>query len=235
MAPAALRNPKSGLRFSGRLAIIHAYGLFVFISGSAVFFLALIEEHISKNREDIQLMAKVAGRDQTAFEQLYDRYAPVVYTMVLRIVKTPEIAEDLLQEIFLSIWNKSGTFSEARGSVYTWVMSMARNRSLDFIKSKERTTRGPGLDEGTVLNLPDTAHMANPLNAAISSEHEGRMREGLALLAKEQRTIIELSYYEGFTQAQISEKLGLPLGTVKTWMRQALMTLRTHLKEHLAS
>lgn len=200
-----------------------------------MFFLALIEEHISKNREDIELMAKVAGRDQTAFEQLYDRYAPVVYTMVLRIVKTPEIAEDLLQEIFLSIWNKSGTFSEARGSVYTWVMTMARNRSFDFLKSKEHTSRGPGLDEQPVLNLPDTAHMANPLNAAITAEHEGRMREGLALLGKEQRTIIELSYYEGFTQAQISEKLGLPLGTVKTWMRQALMTLRTHLKEHLAS
>jgi RNA polymerase sigma-70 factor (ECF subfamily) len=200
-----------------------------------VFFLALIGEHISKNREDIELMAKVAGRDQTAFEQIYDRYAPVVYTMVLRIVKTPEIAEDLLQEIFLAIWNKSATFSEARGSVYTWVMSLARNRSFDFIKSKEHTSRGPGLDERSVLSLPDTAHMADPLNAAISSEHEGRMREGLALLGKEQRTIIELSYYEGFTQAQISEKLGLPLGTVKTWMRQALMTLRTHLKEHLAS
>jgi RNA polymerase sigma-70 factor (ECF subfamily) len=200
-----------------------------------VFFLALIGEHISKNREDIELMAKVAGRDQTAFEQIYDRYAPVVYTMVLRIVKTPEIAEDLLQEIFLAIWNKSTTFSEARGSVYTWVMSLARNRSFDFIKSKEHTSRGPGLDERSVLSLPDTAHMADPLNAAISSEHEGRMREGLALLGKEQRTIIELSYYEGFTQAQISEKLGLPLGTVKTWMRQALMTLRTHLKEHLAS
>jgi RNA polymerase sigma-70 factor, ECF subfamily len=200
-----------------------------------VFFLALIEEHISKNREDLQLMAKVTGRDQTAFEQLYDRYAPVVYTMVLRIVKTPEVAQDLLQEIFLAIWNKSSSFSEARGSVYTWIMSLARNRSLDFLKSKEHASRGPGLDDSAVLNLPETAHLADPLNAAISSEHEGRMREGLALLGTQQRAVIELSYYEGYTQAQIADRLGLPLGTVKTWMRQALMTLRTHLKEHLAS
>ena len=200
-----------------------------------MFFLALIEEHISKNREDLQLMAKVTGRDQTAFEQLYDRYAPVVYTMVLRIVKTPDVAQDLLQEIFLAIWNKSSSFSEARGSVYTWIMSLARNRSLDFLKSKEHASRGPGLDDTAVLNLPETAHMADPLNAAISSEHEGRMREGLALLDTQQRAVIELSYYEGYTQAQIADRLGLPLGTVKTWMRQALMTLRTHLKEHLSS
>lgn len=205
------------------------------MTGWGVFFLALVEKHISRNREDLQLMAKVAGRDQSAFEQLYDRFAPVVYTMVLRIVRSPEAAEDLLQEIFLAIWNKSSLFSEARGSVYTWIMSLARNRSLDFLKSKEQTSRGPGIDEQTVLNLPDTAHLADPLNAAISSEHERRMREGLELLDREQRTIIELSYYEGFTQAQISERLGLPLGTVKTWMRQSLMTLRTHLKEHLAS
>jgi RNA polymerase sigma-70 factor (ECF subfamily) len=205
------------------------------MTGCVVFFLALAEEHLSKNREDLQLMTKVAGRDQTAFEQLYDRYAPVVYTMVLRIVKTPEIAEDLLQEIFLAIWNKSSLFSEARGSVYTWIMSLARHRSFDFLKSKDRISRGSGIDEETVLNLPDTSHLANPLNAAISSEHEDRMREGLALLGQEQRTIIELSYYEGYTQAQIAERLGLPLGTVKTWMRQGLMTLRTHLKEHLAS
>lgn len=205
------------------------------MTGWGVFFLALIEEHISKNREDLQLMAKVAGRDQTAFEQLYDRYAPVVYTMVLRIVRSPEVAEDLLQEIFLAIWNKSSLFSEARGSVYTWIMSLARHRSLDFFKSKDRASRGSGIDEEAVLNLPDTTHLADPLNAAISSEHERRMREGLALLGREQRTIIELSYYEGYTQAQISERLGLPLGTVKTWMRQSLMTLRTHLKEHLAS
>lgn len=205
------------------------------MTGWGVFFLALVEEHISKNREDLQLMAKVSGRDQTAFEQLYDRYAPVVYTMVLRIVKSPDTAEDLLQEIFLALWNKSSLFSETRGSVYTWIMSLARHRSLDFLKSKDRTTGAPGIDDAVVLNIPDTAHMANPLNAAISSEHENLMREGLALLGKEQRTIIELSYYEGYTQAQISERLGLPLGTVKTWMRQSLMTLRTHLKEHLAT
>jgi RNA polymerase sigma-70 factor, ECF subfamily len=200
-----------------------------------VFFLALLEEHSSKSREDLQLMAKVAGRDQSAFEELYDRYAPVVYTLVLRIVKTPEVAEDLLQEIFLAIWNKSSSFSEARGSVYTWIMSLARHRAFDFLKSKDHTSRGSGIDELTVLNLPDTAHLANPLNAAISSEHEDRMREGLALLGREKRTVVELSYYEGYTQAQIAERLGLPLGTVKTWMRQSLMTLRTHLKEHLAS
>jgi RNA polymerase sigma-70 factor (ECF subfamily) len=200
-----------------------------------VFFLALVGNQMSKSREDLQLMTKVAGRDQTAFEQLYDRYGPVVYTMVVRIVKTPDIAEDLLQEIFLAIWNKSSTFSEARGSVYTWIMTLARNRAFDYLKSRERTSRGSGLDEQAVLNLPDTSHMSNPLNAAITSEHESRMREGLALLGREQRTIIELSYYDGFTQAQIAEKLGLPLGTVKTWMRQSLMTLRTYLKEHLTS
>ncbi|MFN0158120.1 MAG: sigma-70 family RNA polymerase sigma factor [Bacteroidota bacterium] len=169
-------------------------------------------------------------REQAAFSQLYDRYATLVYTMVLRIVKSTGEAEDLLQEIFVQIWNKSTFFAESKGSVYTWVMTIARRKAIDKVRSQEYANRGSSLDDDDAIALPDAAYEANPLHAAITTEYEELMQTGLAMLSDEQRTIIELSYYEGFTQAQIAERLKVPLGTVKTRMRQGLIKLRDYLK-----
>jgi len=172
-------------------------------------------------------------RDQAAFAQLYDRYSSLIYTTVVRMVKSTEEAEDLLQEIFMQIWNKASLFSESKGSVYTWIVTIARRKAIDRLRSKEHAYKGASLDEGSSLAVPDPAFMANPLQATISAEYESLMKNAFALLAQDQRTVLELGYYEGYTHVQIAERLKLPLGTVKTRMRQGLIKLRDYLKAGL--
>ncbi len=198
-----------------------------------MFLLALIEAQVKRNEEDARLLRTIAGGDQAALGRLYDIYSSLVYTMVLRIVKSSDEAEDLVQEVFMQIWNKAKLFSETKGSVYTWVMTIARRKAIDRLRSQEYVHRGSSLDDEHAQDLPDAAYTTNPLHAEMSSEYEGLMRSGLALLSVDQRTVIELSYFDGYTQDQIAKKVDVPLGTVKTRMRQGLMRLREYLKERM--
>ena len=197
------------------------------------FLLALIEAQQARNDEDIRLLEKVVQRDQTSFAALYDRYASLIYTMVLRMVKSTDEAEDLLQEIFMQIWNKAEMFAGSKGSVYTWVVTIARRKAIDRLRSSQSLHKGESLDEEETVAIPGAAYQMNPLTATISAEYEELMRSGLAQLSDDQRAIIELSYYEGYTQAQIATRLDVPLGTVKTRMRQGLIRLRDYLKERM--
>lgn len=191
----------------------------------------MIVNQAGRNEDDLRLLLRVKKRDQAAFSELYDRYSPLVYSMVLRIVKATDEAEDLTQEIFLQIWNKAEMFAQDKGSVYTWVVTIARRKAIDRLRSKEMINKGQSLDvDDNFIALPDTAYMANPLHATITGEQESLMRNGLAQLSAEQRAILELSYYEGYTQEQISKKLNVPLGTVKTRMRNGLIKLRDNLQ-----
>jgi RNA polymerase sigma-70 factor (ECF subfamily) len=198
-----------------------------------LFLLALIQAQFSRNEEDYRLLMKTIKRDQAAFAQLYDRYSSLIYTTVVRMVKSTEEAEDLLQEIFMQIWNKASLFSESKGSVYTWIVTIARRKAIDRLRSKENVYKGASLDEESSLAVPDPAFMANPLEATISAEYESLMKKAFALLAQDQRAVLELGYYEGYTHVQIAERLNLPLGTVKTRMRQGLIKLRDFLKAGL--
>ncbi len=197
----------------------------------ALFLLAMIASQAARNEDDLKLLLRVKDRDQAALSELYDRYSPLVYTLALNVVKATDEAEDLLQEIFLQIWNKASMFAADKGSVYTWIVTIARRKAIDRLRSKDLVNKGQSLDDDTnIIAIPDAAYMANPLHAAISSEYETLMRESLAQLSAEQRTVIELSYYEGYTQEQISKRLSVPLGTIKTRMRQGLIKLRDFLQ-----
>lgn len=199
-----------------------------------MFLLALIETQIARNEEDTLLLRQIVQRDQQALSRLYDRYSSIIYTLVLRMVKSTAEAEDLLQEIFVQIWNKAHMFNQAKGSAYTWMMTLARRKAIDKIRSQDFINRGETTDdENNPVDLPDYDYAANPLHAAISGEYEELMQRGLGELSAEQRVIIEMSYYEGYTQAQIAEQLNVPLGTVKTRMRQGLLNLRDFLKRRI--
>lgn len=195
--------------------------------------LTSVVDTTAQGDEDRRLIAAIQEGDQSALARLYDRYSSLVYTLVVRIVKETAEAEDVLQEIFLSIWNKAALFDATKGSVYTWIVTIARRKAIDRLRSKELANRAERLEAEDVASLPDAAYTANPLNAAIGSEYERLMREALATLSNEQRIVIELSYFDGYTQEQISQRLNVPLGTVKTRMRQGLMKLRDHLQERL--
>jgi RNA polymerase sigma-70 factor (ECF subfamily) len=199
-----------------------------------VFLLSLIQAQIVQNEEDLRLMMQIVKRDASALSMLYDRYSALVHTMVLKMVKATDEAEDLVQEVFMQVWNKAAMFAATKGSVYTWVVTIARRRAIDRLRSSQSVNKGVSLDDGEVtFELPDAAYASNPFHATITSEYEELMKSGLALLTRDQRTIIELSYYEGYTQQQISKKLKIPLGTVKTRMRQGLMRLRDYLRQRM--
>ena len=199
-----------------------------------MFLFAVIAGQIAQNEEDLKLMMRVVECDESALSALYDRYSKVVYTTVLRMVKLTDEAEDLVQEVFLQVWNKAGMFVGTKGSVYTWIMTIARRKAIDRLRSSENANKTASLDDDKVtFEVPDAAFASNPLHATVSSEYEEIMRSGLAMLSNDARTIIEMSYYEGYTQDQISKKLNVPLGTVKTRMRQGLMKLRDHLRKRM--
>lgn len=198
-----------------------------------MFLLALLRERLAERKQDLLLVAGTTARDQLAFGKLYDRYAPLVFTLILRIIRSAEETEEIVQEVFLQIWKKSGLFSAEKGSVYTWIMTIARHKAIDHLRARRGPDTLASLEESPELSLPDGEYLADPLNAAITSEHEAFMREGMEALSADQRAILELSYYEGYSQSEIAERLNMPLGTVKTRMRLALKKLRDHLKERL--
>lgn len=157
--------------------------------------------------------------------ELYDRYGRIVYSLILRIVRDRAIAEDLVQESFLRVWNRAQAFDSERGALGPWVLTVARNQALDYIRSVQ----------GRVWNSVASADDEHP---GTFRDWEGDMLDGVRLrqvqsaldkLNENQRAVIELAYFEGLSQAEMAETMKQPLGTVKTWVRSALRTLRDEL------
>ena len=165
------------------------------------------------------LVQRLRERDETALSEFYDRYSAALYGVILRIVKKEEEAEDVLQEALLKIWNSFAGYDASKGRLYTWVLNVTRNLSIDKIRSRQHRvgSRTDSLDDSlTALT------QAAPI--AFRPEHIG-LREITQGLIPEQRVIIDLLYFEGFTQSEAAEHLNLPLGTVKTRARTAIKVL----------
>lgn len=177
---------------------------------------------------DARLVYAIARRDRVAFGQLYDRYKNVVYTIALRITGDRELAEDVLQDVFFRCWQKSGTFRPEKGRVAPWLMGMARNRSIDVLRSRQQQARVQGV-----------AELAEQLRLRTVSavEDEAILRQdvasALAKLSTLQREVIELAFHGGLTHAEIAEVVGAPLGTVKTRIRDGMQRLRVLLAPYL--
>jgi RNA polymerase sigma-70 factor (ECF subfamily) len=194
-----------------------------------VFLLALTQ---ARHEEDLRLLQGIARQDRAALGRFYDLYAPLLFPMLVRLLRAEHEAEDVLQETFVQVWMKASLFVESRGSVYTWVMTICRRRAIDRLRSKGPEA-GQTADLSSGMDVADTSPGGDPLLATISAEHAGIVRSALAGLPEEQRVAVELGYLEGFSQSEIAEKLGVPLGTVKSRMRLALMRLRTVIRERL--
>ncbi len=157
---------------------------------------------------------------------LYDRFGRLVYSVILTIVRDTGIAEDLLQETFLRIWNRSAGFDVERGALGPWLLTVARNRAIDHVRS------AGARNAKNSLELEDREHQSLFMDAEIDLQNKDQariVRAAMAKLTENQRRVIQLAYYEGLSQTEMAEKLGEPLGTVKTWIRAALKKLRDEL------
>lgn len=182
--------------------------------------------------QDGELLHRIARRDQDAFAALYDRYATVLYSLCLAIVKRQEDAEDVLQECFLQIWEKAHTFDGLKGNVYTWLFTMARRRAIDRLRSKHfqiRRQQQPDFD----FEMITADEAPSPLESTSLAERARLVRKAFMTLPEAQREVLQMAYFQGYSQCEISERLRVPLGTVKTRTRQAMRKLHALLADCL--
>jgi RNA polymerase sigma-70 factor, ECF subfamily len=169
---------------------------------------------------------RMAKGDQDALGEVYDRHGRLVYSLALRIVRDQSDAEDIVQEVFSQAWRQASRYDPSRGTVVGWLLTLARSRSIDRLRGR-RSRPDPSVDEARLRALPDPATPADDQVSWAGQAAQIRAAlEGLSLL---QRMAIELAFYEGLTHAEIAERLELPLGTVKTRIRQGLIKLRDRL------
>jgi RNA polymerase sigma factor (sigma-70 family) len=172
---------------------------------------------------ETELVALLKEREQSAFGYLYDHYAGALYGIIVSIVIDKEIANDVLQEVFVKIWKQISTYDPTKGRLFTWMMNVARNASIDMLRSKGYQSNQQNRE------LSETVYERGGVTST-QIEHIG-LRKLVYALKDEYKVLIELSYFQGFTQDQISKMLNIPLGTVKTRLRSALISLREMMKK----
>ena len=172
---------------------------------------------------DQELIERLRRRDPDAMSDLYDRYSRIVYSVILRVVRNASVAEELAQETFLRAWNRAGDFDSARGKLVPWLLTIARNRAIDYLRSTA------GQQQSNTFELVSSERVTlfvNTEDRMLDLEQARRIRAAFSQLNKNQREVLELAYFEGLSQSEMAEKLGQPLGTIKTWVRTALTNLR---------
>lgn len=186
-------------------------------------------EEAYKGLDDEELMQRLFYRDLNAFRALYDRYGNLAYSTALRVVRDPQIAEDMVQEIFLRLWRKPESYVAQRGRFATWLTSVSRNRAVDEVRSRGRRykheTASPEEQEREVAG----PERDDPAMTVEMSDQRRIIVAALKELPNEQREVIELAYFGGLTQQEISDQLDQPLGTVKTRIRLGMQKLRVSL------
>ena len=179
----------------------------------------------SPGPDDASLVRRMAGRDEQALVELYDRWHPVVSAIVVRILRQGDEVEDVVEEVFWQAWRQAGRYEPSRAAVQTWLLTIARSRALDHVRAARRR-REESLDgEGGDVAARQPAE-GDPGSDAEAAERRRIVVAALAELPGEQRECLELGYFAGLSQSEIAERTGQPLGTVKTRMRLAMQKLK---------
>ena len=178
-------------------------------------------QSIGGDGQDIQLLERIRRGDEQAMAALYDRYSKIVYSVALRVLRDAASAEDVLQDVFLGIWRRPESFVSARGSLGGWLAVVARNRSIDMLRRKRPSEQ------------VEEVYLASSFNLADEAERNTMMEKARAVILRlppEQRKTLEMAFFDGLTHSEIAEITGDPLGTVKTRIRTALLSLRKELE-----
>jgi RNA polymerase sigma-70 factor (ECF subfamily) len=174
-----------------------------------------------ENPADVELLRRISRRDETAMAAIFDRYARIVYSIALRVLHDPVEAEDVMQEVLMQIWRGPQSFVSGRGSLGGWLAVVARNRAIDVLRRRHPSD---SVDE---VVLPASIDLASEAERNTLIE---KVRIIMQQLPQEQQTSMELAFFEGLTHSEIAEKTGDPLGTVKTRIRLALISIRKALQ-----
>ena len=180
---------------------------------------------------DDELMRRVVDHDSEGLEQLYDRYSRAVYSLLLRVTGQAASADELLQEVFLRLWNSAPTYRAARGALGPWLLTLARHIAIDHIRSKaekQRRQEDPAADPPSGMSVPRPEEWLDQLRLAE------RVQRLMSKLPESEKKALELAYFKGLSQSEIAASMDQPLGTVKTWIRSALRRLRLALEEEAA-
>lgn len=179
-------------------------------------------------KDDSDVARRLRERDPQVMSVLYDRYGKIAFSIIFRVVRDSAVAEDLVQETFLRVWNRAQSFDQQRGALGPWILTVARNRAIDHLRSADGRMAAGALE---LDRLENPARFSNLDDTALSIDRARRLKSAFEKLNANQRTAIELAYYEGLSQTEMAERLKQPLGTVKTWVRTALKVLREELAE----
>lgn len=192
------------------------------------FLLPLLAAVFEDTSNDAALVRRLKARDPQAMADLYDRFGRLVYALIYRVVRNSAVAEDLAQETFLRIWNRVHGFDEEKGVLSPWLLTIARNRAIDYLRSVEGRNR-ESVFELQRMEQPEL--FCDFEKEILNIDRVRVLKEALNKLSANQKLVIELAYYEGLSQTEMAERMKQPLGTVKTWTRGALKVLRQELDE----
>jgi RNA polymerase sigma-70 factor (ECF subfamily) len=189
-----------------------------------------VNEQEAQDR-DIELLRQIAAGDRAAFAEFYDRHSTLMFSVASKILSDPGEAQDVLQEVFLQIWEKAGRFDPKLGKASSWAAILVRNRAIDRIRASQRRTRlaeEAGAEQAIATEASDSAN-----EVVHGREKANLIQSAIAGLPAEQRRAVELAYFSGLTQDEISKKLNTPLGTIKARVRRGLLKLRDELEGRL--
>jgi RNA polymerase sigma-70 factor, ECF subfamily len=186
---------------------------------------------LNADSSDIDVMRRVAAYDSKALEILYNRYAPLLYTLIKKIAVEKTLAEEILTEVFVIVWRRVELFDIFTGNVYTWLVTLARNKAVDTVRRNNENLKMPNYTDEYETNfiIPQISKQIDPLDLATTQTIKNSVEVALNKLTDAQQYVIYLAYYEGLTQKEIAERLNIPYSTVKTKIKNASLNLREYL------
>lgn len=188
-------------------------------------------QELTQELTEADLLRRVAARDESAFGQLYDRLAPILFQLAFRILQDAALSEDVVQDAFLQIWDKAGQYDSQLGKPLSWAATLTRHKAIDRLRAGERRRRFTE-EAGQDQEARQEDSLAPDSPTQLQETAQG-VRVALGSLPAEQRVAIELAFFDGLTQSQIAERLQIPLGTVKARIRRGMLQLRDALTDFL--
>jgi RNA polymerase sigma-70 factor (ECF subfamily) len=187
----------------------------------------IVSPQAEADAEELRLLARTAGGDRDAFRQLYGRYSRPLFSLAVRMVGNVGEAEELLQDAFVKMWRGAPAYDSRKSRPFTWAVTIVRRRCIDHLRRRTPTLSTCLVDEEAVAAVD-----ASPPRAAMAAEESAAIRAALDAMPRNQREALDLAIFSQLSHSEIAERLGEPMGSVKSWIRRGLLDLRTTLKAH---